>query len=462
MKTKKIKNFSISILTLLIAFGFNISIASAEFDPNYIISDTEILDYDCMSLKEIEDFLNAKGGFLANYSTTDPDGKKITAAEIIYTRAQENKISPKFIITLLQKEMSLIEDKDPKQTQLDWATGYGCPDGAGCNTRWKGLWKQVNSATLQFYDYIDNPQDYNYKKGNTYEFDNPYSTTVKETVSVTPLNHATAGLYNYTPHVYNGNYNFYNIWQRYFTTTYPNGTLLQAKGDVGVWLIQSGKKRPFHSKGALTSRFDINKIIQVEKSDLDSYPTGQAIKFANYSIVRSPMGKLFLLVDDKKRQFESDEAFKKIGFNPEEIIKAEWTDIETYKEGAPITLNSVYPTGALLQNNKTGGVYWISDDKKAPLIDRAFLTHKFSNKKIIAVDPEELDRYETTDPIMFGDGELLTSDNTPTVYLIENNLKRTFTSGEIFEKLGYQWNNIITVSPQLLAKYATGENISSK
>lgn len=455
----------IKFIALIIVFSFivpNISLAAElnpNFNPNYIISDSEILDYTSMTLSEIQELLVNRGSYLANYSCENPDGLAMKASEIIYDRAITNKINPKFLIVLLQKEQSLIESGSPRQSQLDWATGYGCPDSANCNERWRGFWKQVNSASLQFKDYINNPHLYKYKAGGTYVFTNPYSTIINTTTTVTPVNQATAALYNYTPHVYNGNYNFYIIWQRYFTRDYPDGSLLQAEGEVGVWLIQNGKKRPFLTKTSLTSRFDENKIITVNRSYLDSYPKGEAIKFPNYSLLRSPMGNIYLLVDDQRRGFVDGEAFKNIGYNPEEILSASWEDINAYKEGTPITATSKYPTGALLQDNKTGGVYWVNNDTKSPILDRAFLSTRFKNKKIIQVTAEELNKYQTTDPVKFKDGELLKSPSSPAVYLISNGEKRAFVSGKIFEGLGYKWGNVILTTPQVLYLYQTGSLI---
>ncbi|MFH1522556.1 MAG: hypothetical protein ABIE43_01905 [Patescibacteria group bacterium] len=461
-KFKKFQSNLYIILFSVFFFLFSAATCYAQdnFNPNYIISDSEILDYTSMNITEVNDFLKLKNGYLSNYSTVDPNGKTMTAAEIIYDRAITNKISPKFLIVLLQKEQSLIEEKSPKQSQLDWATGYGCPDNASCNPRWKGFYKQVNSASLQFRDYIDNPHLYTYKMGETYTFANPYATIKNETTSVTPANSATAALYNYTPHVYNGNYNFYKIWQRYFTRSYYDGSLLQAEGEAGVWLIQNGKKRPFLTKGALTSRFDENKIITTSKADLDKYEKGAPIKFPNYSLVRSPRGTIFLLVDDKRRGFADGEAFRKIGYNPEEVMDASWEDINAYQEGQALTATSTYPTGALLQNNKTGGVYWVNEGTKAPILDAIFLKTKFKNKKIIAVSPEELEDYATVNSVLFDDGELLKTANSPAVYLISNKEKRLFVSGKLFEKFGYKWDNIITVSPKVLYLYKAGELIT--
>lgn len=473
--------FCISIVSL-----YTTNSAKAEgFDPNNIISDLEILDYTSMDLADIQKFLENKNSYLANYICPDAYGTSRKASEIIYNAAANNfdcggvilsnnptmeerqskcrkvTISPKFLLVLLQKEQSLIERSTvPTQRSLDWATGYGCPDSGGCNPRWQGFGKQVNSAALQFRDYIDNPRYYTYKAGNTYIFTNPYGTISKEPITVTIANQATAALYNYTPHVYNGNFNFYTIWQRWFTKIYPDGSLLQVDGESGVWLLQNGLIRPFLSKAALVSRFDINKIIKINKSDLDKYEKGTPIKFAQYSLVKSPRGTIFLIVDDKKRGFTSMEAFRKMGFNPEEVIAAAWEDINYYADGPNITATSTYPTGALLQNKKTGGVYYVIDGVKAPLIDKIFLTTKFKNKKIIAVSPEELNEYETAKPYLFEDGELLKTKDSPYTYVISGGKKILLASDKIFSSLGYKVENVIIVPSNILYLYEAGTPIT--
>ena len=43
------------------------------------------------------------------------------------------------------------------------------------------------------------------------------------------------------------------------------------------------------------------------------------------------------------------------------------------------------------------------------------------------------------------DGTLIKYPNKPEIYLIENNKKRAFKSGEIFEKLGFKWEDVIEI-----------------
>lgn len=460
-----------------------------EFNPGRIVSDAEVLNTNSMSLNEIQNFLNRQNSFLAGYSTYNSHGTpNKTAAEIIYEAATANydcdgvelsdspteaekklkcrhvtTVNPKFLLVLLQKEQSLISDTNPKQSQLDWATGYGCPDNWACNPYYKGFGKQVNSAALQFRYYIDHPNGYKYKAGNTYTFTNPYGAVTNEPMSVTIENAATAGLYNYTPHVFNGNYNFFKLWKKYFPknpVVYPDGSLLRVNGEVGVWLIDGGKKRPFTSRGALNTRFDEKKIILVEKSVMDNYEKGDPIKFPNYSIIQIPDGKRYLLVDNTKRLIVNNEAFKKIGFNPDEIVEAPASDLAGYSNGANLTATSTNITGTLMQSTKNGGVYFVQDNTKAPLVDKVLLSTKFKGKRITKASEAALAKYTKIAPVLFGNGELLKSNASPAVYLIDNGQKRPFDSGKTFETLGYNWNNIITVSPQLLSLYPLGSAVS--
>lgn len=454
------KTFAIIAAILAALTVFPAHAAEENFNPANIISDQEILDSSALSLQEIQTFLQSKNSFLATYQVTDPTGVTMSAAQAIYDRAVTNRVSPKFLLVLIQKEQSLVEDASPSQGQLDWAAGYGCPDGGGCNERWRGLWKQLNSASLQFRDYMDNPQSYRYRAGGTYTFTNPYAAGGQGPMTVTVLNQATAGLYNYTPHVYNGNYNFWKIWQRYFTRSYLNGSILQAAGESGVWLIENNVRRAFLTRSALISRYDPSHIQIVSRADLDKYPIGEPIRFPQYSLIRTPDGKIYLLVDNTKRRFANPEAFRKMGFNPEEVIAAGADELIGYADGEPITTTSLYPTGALLQDKKTGGVYWVNNGLKSPLWDGILLKTKFKGRTIIKTTATELAAYTTTTPVTLTDGDLVRTTTSPAVYVIENGLKRPIISAETFQKLGYKWTNIITVSPKLLNLHADGAVVS--
>lgn len=481
-----------SILLLFVLTIPILPISAQELDPTFtpsnIISDSDLLDARSMSVSEIQNFLESQNSYLAGYQTTNAYGTpNKSVAEIIYEAANNNydcegvvlnnlndeterkqkcrlitTISPKVILATIQKESSLIEEPNYNSRLDGYSLGYGCPDSGGCNPRYKGFAKQINSASLQFLAYMNEQNRYPYKAGQTYTFTNPYGTICNEPMTVTIENKATAALYNYTPHVYNGNYNFYRLYKRYFpqgAKNYPDGSVLQIRGEAGVWLIQNGQKRPFTSYSALISRFDPKKIISVEASDLAPYTKGDPIKFPNYSLIQIPSGGIYLLVNNEKRPIISKDIFKKIGFSTEEIINATENDLISYTEGKIITATSTYPTGKLLQDPVSGGVYYVESGYKYPITDKIFLSTKFKGKTVTRSTTIELNKYIKGAPVLFDDGELLMSNSVSTVYLISEGRKKPFSSGEVFEKLGYKFSNVITVSPQLLAQYPMGDMV---
>jgi len=123
--------------------------AQSNFNPNFIISDTETQDCS-WTRTDVAQFLNARGSWLRTYVGPDASGTAKSAADIIFESAQNYQINPKFLLVTLQKEQSLVTDNAPSQRQLDWAMGYGVCDS--CSTddpaldKYRGFGKQVDNA----------------------------------------------------------------------------------------------------------------------------------------------------------------------------------------------------------------------------------------------------------------------------------------------------------------------------
>lgn len=427
----------------------------SDFNPHFILSDYEMRDYKSMTYSDIERFLERKGN-LNQQALIDKNGIVQYATEIIYRAAQDYQINPKVLLATLQKEQSLIEDDNPTAGRLDWAMGYAVCDDCSKDDpaiqKFKGFGKQVDRAAARFDYYFKNPLQFNFQPGKVCEIDDQI---------VIPANQATANLYIYTPHLH-GNENFKKIWDRWWQRLFPDGSLVRIAGDVknDVYLIQDGLKRKFEQMSALLSRYDINKVVEIQATDLDQYPDGKIIKFSNYSLLSSPKGTVYLLVDDTLRGFASAEVFKKMGYNWAEVEKVSWEDLTDYEEGEPITKDSVYPQGALLQDKTTGGVYYVINGKKQPIWSVELMTANFANRKVVPVAPEELDGYLTIEPVVFKDGELVKSPSEPTVYVISNGEKRPITDEATFNGLGYKWANIIIASEKSLSLHRAGESLA--
>ena len=83
------------------------------FDRNDIISDANMLAAGSMSQADIQTFLNGQTGYLKNHRMADHNGYLQYPAEMIHEAAQYYGISPKVILTTLQKEESLISMASP-------------------------------------------------------------------------------------------------------------------------------------------------------------------------------------------------------------------------------------------------------------------------------------------------------------------------------------------------------------
>lgn len=175
---------------------------------------------------------------------TDSNGighKEYTGCGTDTTDAQPSPVvttvSPKVLLTTLQKEQSLITATGSysqnssdytnatypsNEYALSWAMGYGVPDSGGKNGVYRGFYMQVMYAAWQL------RLDTQCADGDTSQWPGfeGYSLcggkyTVGQTrnidgTNVTPQNGATDALYNYTPH-FSGNQHFVTLYEQWFS-----------------------------------------------------------------------------------------------------------------------------------------------------------------------------------------------------------------------------------------------------
>ncbi|MFA6522151.1 MAG: hypothetical protein WCT24_00985 [Patescibacteria group bacterium] len=442
------------LLSLIFCASIPLSARAFEFDPNYILSDAELTNSFSLSRDQIQAFLDR--GYLGSYSALDADGIVRSAVDIIDRAAQAWGVSQKFLLVLLQKEQSLIEDPDPSQNQLDWATGYAvCDDCSKSDPtvmRWQGFGKQVNSAAAQMTDgYLADIETFGATQGKY----GPGMSVVIDNTSVTPANAATAALYAYTPHLH-GNENFAEIWNRWFSLQYPSGTLVKVAGESGIYLIEYGYKRPIHSWSAFKSRFNENLLIEVPRSALANYPDGRPIDFPNYSLLNDESGNIYLLVDDTLRRIDSMETFRAIGFQTDELIDIENIDLGNFEMGQDITATTMYPQGALMKLTTNGALFYIEDGLRHAVVDPAIVKTNFKNYAIVKVDPAVVEQYKEGKPIVFSDGYLVKATDSPVVYIVSEGKLRPILDEQVFGSYGWSFADVIDVSPGTLVLLPVG------
>ncbi len=431
-------------------------LAQADFNPNFIISDAELQNYSSWNTRDIQNFLDARGSYLRNYQTENSNGVVKSAAEIIFDAAQAFQINPKFLLVTLQKEQSLVTDDSPTQKQLDWATGYAVCDSCSMSdpkvVKHKGFGKQVEDAAgiMRWY-YNNNDKSYIKKKDVLTSIDN---------TDVIPGSWATAFLYTYTPHLH-GNNNFWRIWQTWFSQVYPDGTLLQSNtsSSTDVWLLQNNKKRRFANRTALITRMDPKLIVQVSDTELSNYENGSEISFPNYSILKSNSNQYYLLDYDTLRPFANEEVVRQLGFNPQEIIDIDQTEINNYVSGSTITATSTSITGVIYQITDMNNQYYLfKDDILYYLIDKKIAQTNYKNLKIEKKKRADIAKLTLSPtPLKFLDGTLLQATDSSVVYVVEKGLKRRLADRDTFNGLGYKTENITKVDPSTMILLADGE-----
>ncbi|MFH1111702.1 MAG: hypothetical protein V1712_01370 [Patescibacteria group bacterium] len=448
------------LIVIILAFSPTNSLsAQSNFNPHYIISDQDLFDYQSLNLGQIQKFLEDKNSSLTTYK--DPITSML-AADIIYRAAQDYQINPKYLLALLQKEQSLVETAGPASRNYDWATGYGICDDCSMDDpqllKFKGFFNQVIWAArvirTKYVTEIEN-------NGKTFTGFGPGVTKAVDGTPVTPANKATAVLYTYTPHL-KGNELLWNVWNRYFSRSYPDGSLLNVEGEKEVWSIQNNLRRKFNSRAVYLSYYpNFDRVLTVSDTELKKYPVGNEIKLSAYSFLRSPRGTVYLLLPNGViRGFDSPKALRQIGINPEEIVDVTFEDLTEYTEGASITVASSYPLGTLIQDKKSGGIYFVQDASKHPIFSREILKSNFASLRISErMTPEELAVFTTGEAVLFKDGDLIRSASDPAVYVISDKRKRPVYSALAFEKLGYDWNNIIVTNDSSLALHELGEPV---
>jgi hypothetical protein len=309
------------------------AVTADQWDAGRIIDDDKFTDADAMSINEVQAFLNSKvpecdilgaqpvssgsqtraewaaangkqappytclrdfheipktspspGIPANNYGSTDPlnpanipAGAK-SAANLIWDAAQEYSISPKVLLTTIQKESygPLIEDDWPYEWFYTYALGAYCPDSgpessANCDENYAGFSIQIRESARLFRYYLDNMNKswWPYKK--------PFQkNTILYQVASQPQcgsskvfigSMATAALYTYTPYQPN---------EAALANLYGSGDSCSAYGNRNFWRIYNDWFGP--STGSYCGVKTINTI----KSDVVYGRVSQNIDNANF------------------------------------------------------------------------------------------------------------------------------------------------------------------------------------
>ena len=215
-----VASLALALLAPAVAHGAT----APAFVPQLVISDDVLRAAYAMNAADIQAFLERQTGVLdTTLAPRHSDGTMQPVSLLIAEVCQEFSINPKVMLTMLQKEQGLLTKTAPSQTALDWAFGFGCPDGVPIDARdpaYKGLGNQIWYAARALDGYAQTSwTPTTIRTICTDCVTNPAAPIYDSSFKAANL--ATFKLYVYTPHSHDstiggGNYLFWVVYWRYF------------------------------------------------------------------------------------------------------------------------------------------------------------------------------------------------------------------------------------------------------
>lgn len=481
---KKIFSFLITISLLLPSISF--AQIDTSFDPNKLIDDRVFSDTQTFGGADgIQKFLESKNSILANTSPEfieklkepsitllkqtleDPRPnlpRNRTAAELIWDAGQQSGLNPQVILVTLQKEQGLItnhQNDSPEKLQraLDFAMGFDCPDSSGCSQSFfpgfyfqlfgnvdsggnrylgaaKSLMKSFNSPSGRGPVVNGVPA----KVGDSITLNNTlggYDNVPAQSV-VTLFNKATTALYRYTPHVFNGNYNFVKYFNDWFR--YPNGTIVKISNDINTYIIQNGTRQLLPAFVAQVRNLNTGNAVTLSPNEVQNYPQDKVYGPADNTIVKvAGQTGTYVFMNNIRRPVSSFVLTQR-GLNPDQSLSITAEEANMFTQG-PVLL----PKDGTVIKSSTTNTYYLVDQDTLKLFSDFTLKQRKADKLAVAVTEDELTSYPKQGYVAPLDGSIVRGQTDKTVYLIQKGLKRPITAA-VFKNLKLATKQVATIS----------------
>ncbi len=461
--------FSIFLLSpSLVSAGLPVNPA---FNPDKIIDDAVFSDTKTFGgASGIQKFLESKGSILANANPDflaklkepqisllkqgleDPQPnlpRLRTAAELIWDASVQSGLNPQVIIVTLQKEQSLITGRQtstPEQLQraLDFSLGFGCPDSGGCGAVFTGFYHQLFGnfdsegsrylgAARSLMKSFNTPGGrgpmFNgsvSRVGSVITLDNTegaYDGIMRQQ-SITLGNSATAALYNYTPHIFNGNYNFWKYFNEWFR--YPNNTLFKLANDTKIYIILNGVKQPVPQFVIIARGLNPSSAITVSQTEFESYVTDKLLGPVDNTVIKVEGENGYYVFQNNLKLPATSVVIAQRGLNVANALNVSALDAALFEKGPQLTPND----GTVLRGKTNHAVYLVSGGFLQLFSGYTFAQHGAS-KRMQIIDDSELESYPKKGFVAPLDGTIIKASNSQAVYVTDKGQKRPM-SGEVF------------------------------
>lgn len=494
------RNKLIQFISLILLLAFPISalaeIPDVGFNPSLLIDDKVFSDVETFGgAAGIQKFLADKNSVLANTSPDflvklkepqaiilkqdlgDPQpalSRLRTAAELIWDTSVQSGLNPQVILVTLNKEQGLITSAnnfgpDKLQKVLDRAMGFDCPDATGCGNLFPGFYYQLfgnydssgnrylGAARSLFKSFTTsggrgpNINGQTAHTGDTITLDNTLGgyDNIQPQQAIILSNNATAALYRYTPHVFNGNYNFWKFFQAWFK--YPNGTLLKLASAGEIYIIQNGLKALVPQFVGQARGLNLGSTITVSPTEFGNYNNDVPLGPQDNTIVSVAGDSAKFVFISNVRHQASDLVISQRGLDPKKALSISGTEALIFEIGTVLPPKD----GTIIRGLTGQAVYLVEGGKIKMYSAYTFAQNKITKNKIVTVPDEEIGTYAQNGFVAPLNGSLVKSAGDNTVYLVQSGLKQAVLA-EIFKNRGLSFKNVKVLSDNELTALPTG------
>lgn len=496
----KQKLFTILISLTLFLFAFapvwaQVGSIDPAFNPNSLIPDAVFSDTQTFGGSQgIQQFLESKGSVLANTDPAflvqlkepqinflkqgleDPEPSLPnlrTAAELIWDASVQSGLNPQVILVTLNKEQGLITSSqsltgDVLQTALDHAMGFACPDSTGCGNLFPGFYYQLfgnyDSSNNRYLGAAKSlmksfttaggrgPQVNGQVShvGDTITLENTLGgfDGVQPEQSITIANLATAALYRFTPHVFNGNYNFWRFFQSWFK--YPSGTLFGLAGDSTTYVVENGQKLLVPAFVAQARSLNLSSRVTISPTEFSEYPSGPVYGPADNSIVTDTAGNYYVFINNIKHP-ASAFVIGQRGLSTGTAVAISDADSALFTNGPVLTPSK----GTILKGQSTAAIYQVQNGQLALFTPYTFSQRKISGKQVQVIPDTEISTYPKSGFVPPLDGSLVKGASNPLVYLIDQGLRKPVTA-DIARNRGFSLSRAVVISDNEVSALTLG------
>ncbi|MFC1632539.1 hypothetical protein ACFL1U_00135 [Patescibacteria group bacterium] len=225
---------------------------------------------------------------------------------------------------------------------------------------------------------------------------------------------------------------------------YLNQMVLKGSG-LTLYYIEGGEKRAFSSSRVFKTWSTFANVSVVSDATLTAIPSSTIMNFRDGTLIKGSAPAVYVVEDGVKRPFKSSSVFRALGYTFERVLTVSDQELALHSSGPAITNSATIPDQTLIKGTGTT-VYYTDNGKKHPFSSgNIFRTWGTTRDINIVSDAflESIPRY----PVMgFRSGSLVRAKGTPTVYYIEDGLRRAFRNQCTFDTLGFKTSNILIVS----------------